>query len=159
MKLKDWQFIVIFAGVFGLLFLILKIFPPPGSKTPGFRLTIMTLSSTAFNNNGPLPALYTCDGDKVNPPLTISDVPRAAKTLSLTIEDPDAPEGTFIHLKPTNLDVTITQIAQGQLTNYIPPCPPPGVHHYTFILTALNDKNAVIAKSTLVGLYGTQIRH
>lgn len=152
--MKNWQFILAFAAVFGLIILILKVFPPPGAKEAGFKFVRMTLTSEAFKNNATLPARYTCDDAGLNPPLVFSDVPTAAKTISLTIEDPDAPKGTFIHLPPTDFVPETTGVAEGQLRDYIPPCPPSGIHHYKFILTALNDKGNVISKSELVGLYG-----
>lgn len=59
--------------------------------------TNMKLTSTAFQNNQNLPAKYTCDGEGVNPPLQISDVPSNAKSLVLILDDPDAPSGDFVH--------------------------------------------------------------
>lgn len=150
---KNLKFILVFIGVFALIFLIIKIFPPPGSKEPGFRFIRMTITSSAFANNENIPVKYTCDGDKVSPPLEITDVPKAAKSLRLVIEDPDAPSGTFTHLKMEGIDPATTAFSEGQLADYIPPCPPSGTHHYNFILTALNDKGAVVSKTTLTGLY------
>src|SRR6266568_4451167 len=57
----------------------------------------MNLSSPAFPNNGSIPAKYTCDGANVSPPLTIAGVPSGAKSLALTVDDPDAPGGSFTH--------------------------------------------------------------
>jgi Raf kinase inhibitor-like YbhB/YbcL family protein len=52
-----------------------------------------SVTSTAFENNGMIPAKYTCDGDKkLSPPLTISGVPDVAKSLVLIMDDPDIPE-------------------------------------------------------------------
>ena len=50
----------------------------------------MRLTSTAFKHLGSIPSKYTCDGDEVNPPLTIEDVPKSAKSLVLIMDDPDA---------------------------------------------------------------------
>ncbi|MEK7554059.1 MAG: YbhB/YbcL family Raf kinase inhibitor-like protein, partial [Patescibacteria group bacterium] len=62
-----------------------------------------SLSSVVFENNGMIPAKYTCDGDRtINPPLTFSGVPEAAKSLVLIMDDPDVPkalhpDGVFDH--------------------------------------------------------------
>ena len=40
-----------------------------------------TITSSAFEQNATIPSKFTCDGQQVNPPLTISDVPEKAKSL------------------------------------------------------------------------------
>lgn len=50
----------------------------------------MRLTSFAFEHNGKMPAKYTCDGENINPPLNISDIPADAKSLALIMDDPDA---------------------------------------------------------------------
>jgi len=57
----------------------------------------LTVRSPVFAQNTIIPKKYTCDGDGINPPLTIEDVPKQAKSLSLIMDDPDAPSGTFDH--------------------------------------------------------------
>ncbi|MCL4398074.1 YbhB/YbcL family Raf kinase inhibitor-like protein [Patescibacteria group bacterium] len=146
----------------------------------------MQISSPAFANQEAIPPIYTCDGDGINPPLEISDVPAEAQSLVLIVDDPDAPNGTFDHWLLWNINPTITEIPEGttpaeavagtnsaRKTGYIPPCPPEGVHHYRFMLSALNKlltlepgadrdeleeaiKNAVIARAELVGLYSPE---
>ena len=46
----------------------------------------MKLTSPVFEHNGQVPAKYTCDGDDVNPPLEISDVPEGTVTLVLIVD-------------------------------------------------------------------------
>jgi phosphatidylethanolamine-binding protein (PEBP) family uncharacterized protein len=41
--------------------------------------------SNAFQNNGMIPAKYTCDGEGMSPPLTIENVPSGAKSLALIV--------------------------------------------------------------------------
>ena len=52
----------------------------------------MKLSSTSFDHNSPMPSRYTCEGADVSPPLHWSEVPSAAKSLVLIVDDPDAPD-------------------------------------------------------------------
>src|SRR5262245_51266356 len=62
----------------------------------------MKITSPAITEGGMIPAKYSCDADKVNPPLVFSGVPAAAKSLALIIDDPDVPKtmipsGEFVH--------------------------------------------------------------
>jgi len=57
----------------------------------------LVVQSMAFANNGHIPPKYTCEGENVNPPLEISDIPEDTKSLALIMEDPDAPGGDFTH--------------------------------------------------------------
>src|ERR1043166_4090633 len=129
----------------------------------------MTLTSSAFTNNGAIPAKYTCDGANLSPPLAISGVPPGAKSLALTVEDPDAPGGTFTHWLVWKIPPATTSIGDGQRPGveeqngfgkygYGGPCPPNGLHHYVFTLYAMADeampsKGKVIAQTQLIGTY------
>jgi len=129
----------------------------------------MTLSSSAFPNNGAIPAKYTCDGANVSPPLTISAVPAGTKSLALTVDDPDAPGGSFTHWLTWNIPPSTTTIGEGQhagteepngfgKSGYGGPCPPSGLHHYVFTLYAMADaappaKGKVLAQTQLIGTY------
>jgi hypothetical protein len=48
----------------------------------------LTLNSPAFQQNGRIPAKYTCEGEDVSPPLAWEGVPNGAKSLVLIIDDP-----------------------------------------------------------------------
>ena len=107
--------------------------------------------TSVFINNSTIPSKYTCDGEDVNSPLNISDVPPEAKSLVLIVDDPDAPKGTWTHWVVVNIDPktdafqedsvpprslqTITSF--GKL-GWGGPCPPSGMHHYHFKLYALD---------------------
>lgn len=108
----------------------------------------MKIRTVAFSQNGNIPSRYTCEGEDVNPPLEILDVPEKTKSLALIMEDPDAPSGTFIHWVHWNFrpgDV----IAEGSTPGvdginsfgnlgYGGPCPPSGSHRYYFRAYALD---------------------
>lgn len=115
----------------------------------------MTITSSAFENNGKIPKKYTCDGSSpaggINPPLTISGVPESAKSLALIMDDPDAPKGVFVHWVLYGIDPNTKEIPErisggiGVLgetsfgkTGYGGPCPPSGTHRYFFKLYALD---------------------
>ncbi|TSA18219.1 MAG: YbhB/YbcL family Raf kinase inhibitor-like protein [Nitrosopumilales archaeon] len=110
----------------------------------------MVLSSSAFENNGTIPSVYTCDGSGISPPLEITNVPKNAQSLALIVEDPDAPSGTVTHWIVWNILPQKSQFAEGEkidfpqgttaagTTGYKGPCPPSGTHRYFFKLYALD---------------------
>lgn len=113
----------------------------------------MKLTSSAFEEGGLIPQEYTCDGDNISPPFSISQVTQSAQSLVLIITDPDAPGGEFTHWLVWNIEPETAEIAEGSLpdgaeegTNnfnkkgYSGPCPPTGTHHYEFRLYALDTK-------------------
>jgi len=131
-----------------------------GSKektTPAFTpASTLSLSSTAFQEAGSMPANYTCSGQNVSPPLAWSTLPQGTQTFVLIMVDLDA--GEFTHWVLFNLpsDSSALQEAispQGQLpggalegknsfgkTGYGGPCPPSGrPHRYQFTLYAVNQ--------------------
>lgn len=122
----------------------------------------LTLSSSQFTHNGEIPALYTCQGKDISPPLTWSGVPPKAKSLVLIADDPDAPDPaapkmTWVHWVIHGLPATSTGLAEGaspgglpkgaqegqndfKKTPYGGPCPPIGRHRYFFKLYALDTE-------------------
>ena len=165
-------FIIIFIG-----FLISPLIVRAGSGDNDFQLT-----STAFANNATIPKKYTCDGGNVNPSLAFKNVPLKAKSLVLTVTDPDAPEGTWSHWVIYNISPNAGEIIEntnpgteglsdfGKYT-YGGPCPPDEkLHHYVFRVYALNNilninegssisevekaaQGHIIAKTELIGTY------
>jgi len=113
----------------------------------------MKITSPAFTNNSNLPNKYTCDGQGINPPLIIAEVPANAQSLALISDDPDAPMGTYVHWLVWNIDPKTTKIKENSIpqgaslgktsagtTGYVAPCPPTGTHRYFFKLYALDIK-------------------
>lgn len=117
----------------------------------------MQLSSSAFEHEGTIPSRYTCDGQNINPPLTIQGVPEVAKSLVLIMDDPDVPvnvreDGMWDHWVVFNMSPTIRQVAEGKEplgrhgkntggeNAYQGPCPPDREHRYFFKLYALDTE-------------------
>ena len=118
----------------------------------GFRLR-----SQDFKEGEVIPKEFSCEGEGLSPQLVWENPPSGTKSFALTVEDPDAPMGTFVHWVvydlPSNLQVlergagtkgTKDSVKQG-LTDfgqagYGGPCPPKGHgrHRYVFILRALD---------------------
>ncbi|MBI4151463.1 YbhB/YbcL family Raf kinase inhibitor-like protein [Candidatus Woesearchaeota archaeon] len=118
----------------------------------------MKLTSSVFVHNGKIPSKYTCDGDNINPPLLISDVPKEAKSLVLIMDDPDIPEtvkqhfniNIWVHWVVFNIPPETTDIDEGKrprgvvgintrnVNSYGGPCPPDREHRYFFKLYALD---------------------
>jgi len=145
--------------------------------------TVKTLkiTSSAFDHEGVIPSKYTCEGEEVNPPLQIDQIPSGTQTLAIIMEDPDAPNGTFDHWLVWNIPAATNIIGGdsvpgisgkngGGQSGYYGPCPPSGVHRYYFYVYALDttldldggaDKAAlkaaiaghVIAEGVLMGRY------
>jgi len=140
----------------------------------------LTVSSPVFENNGLIPAKYTCDGDDINPPLRIEGIPKETVSLTLIVDDPDAPRGTWVHwvvwdIPPTERieenSVPGTEgLNDSRRRTYGGPCPPSGTHRYFFKVYALDNRlnlrpdsrkadveramgTHVIAKGEIVGLY------
>jgi Raf kinase inhibitor-like YbhB/YbcL family protein len=145
------------------------------------RVKNLSVKSPVFENNKLIPAKYTCDGDNVNPPLTIEGVPEEAKSLVLIVDDPDAPMGTWDHWIVWNIPPTTRKIEENTVPGtegmstyrkhaYGGPCPPYGTHRYFFKIYALDTEldlnqdsekkdvekameSHVLAEGELVGLY------
>ena len=140
----------------------------------------MKLTSPEFKNNEYLPARFTCDGQEINPPFAIENIPDNTQSLALIVDDPDAPSGTFVHWVVFNIQVSTT-IGENSIpgkqgvntsgtNSYVSPCPPRGTHRYFFKLYALDTilnlkegiskqqleaamKNHILAQAELIGLY------
>jgi Raf kinase inhibitor-like YbhB/YbcL family protein len=119
----------------------------------------IVVKSPAFENNQLIPTKYTCDGDDVNPPLTIEDVPEGTKSLVMIVDDPDAPSGTWNHWVVWNIPPDTRKIEENTFPGtegistsrkhaYGGPCPPYGTHRYFFKVYALDAKLDLTADST-----------
>ena len=120
----------------------------------------MEISTPAIDDGERIPERHTCEGEDVSPTLELAAIPAGARTLALVVDDPDAPDGTFVHWLIWNLPSNLSEIPEGvpqdevvddlgdalQGENdfgeigYRGPCPPPGhgEHRYRFTVHALD---------------------
>jgi Raf kinase inhibitor-like YbhB/YbcL family protein len=141
----------------------------------------LSVKSPAFENGKLIPRKYSCDGEDINPPLTIEGIPKDAKTFVLVVDDPDAASGTFDHWIVWNIPASASKIDEKTMPGteginsarqkgYMGPCPPWGTHRYFFRVYALDTEinlyvsskkkdveramqGHVLAKGELMGLY------
>lgn len=123
-------------------------------------MAALTVTSLAFKDHAPIPALYTADGAGTSPPIQWSGVPSQAASVLLIVEDADAPmPQPLVHAIVVDLPATADgSLREGALnehddlpaevktgrhsflqSGWLPPDPPPGhgVHRYAFQLFAL----------------------
>lgn len=120
----------------------------------------LTITSPSFAHGGEIPALYTCEGRDISPPLAWSGVPEGTKSLALIVDDPDAPDPkapkmTWVHWVLYHIPPTARGLPEGVQKKDLPqgtleglndwkragyggPCPPIGRHRYFFKLYALD---------------------
>jgi Raf kinase inhibitor-like YbhB/YbcL family protein len=121
-----------------------------------FALSELTLTSSAFSDNGFIPRQYTGEGANVSPPLSWSRVPPNTQSFALFCHDPAAPLVSsgrygFTHWVLYNIPGSVTSLPEGVAhyttgpndaggTGYTGPMPPPGHgwHQYFFWLLALD---------------------
>lgn len=145
----------------------------------------LVVTSTAFTNNGTIPSKYSCEGENINPPLDIANIPAGTKSFAVIVHDADADmRGGFTHWVVWDIlpDNPITENYKGakQGNNstgkkgYTGMCPPIDNHHYTFKVYALNTarlgispdadkvllesamKEHILAAGELTGMYQKQ---
>ncbi|MCL7414740.1 MAG: YbhB/YbcL family Raf kinase inhibitor-like protein [ANME-2 cluster archaeon] len=129
-------------------------------KTQNKEETIMkniSISSAAFENGSTMPVEYTCDGADHSPALAWKGLPDGTRSITLIMDDPDAPGRTFVHWVIYNLPADSTELTTAVPRNkslddsslqgkndfgkigYNGPCPPPGKpHRYFFKVYALD---------------------
>jgi Raf kinase inhibitor-like YbhB/YbcL family protein len=141
----------------------------------------LVVKNPSFQPNTLIPKKYSCDGEDMNPPLTIEGVPKESKSLALIVDDPDALGGTFDHWVVWGIPPSTTKIAEHSVPGieglngsrqkgFMGPCPPSGTHRYFFKVYALDTalklgakttkrdlekaiQNHILGKGELIGLY------
>ncbi len=146
--------------MWGCCFLIPLLYACNGASAPsgGMSMTI-ELTSPAFAPGGSIPLKHTCDGADLSPALNWAAPPAGTQTISLIMDDPDAPGRTWVHWVVYNLPANKRALPEGlpkeqELADgtrqgrndfarigYGGPCPPRGpAHRYYFKLYALDVK-------------------
>ncbi len=122
----------------------------------GFALSPMKLKSSSFDPNSPIPKRCSMEGQSLSPQLKWSGAPENTKSFALICHDPDAPLASpggygFVHWVLYNLPASLTELSEGATAGtegisdfgkpgYGGPMPPPGhgIHHYFFVVMALD---------------------
>ncbi len=131
------------------------------------KVMAFELKSPAFAASDDIPRKFTCEGPDFSPALQWGEPPAGAASLSLVMDDPDAPAGTWVHWVLYDLPATARELPENvpkgqELANgarqgrndfgkigYGGPCPPPGpAHRYFFKLYALDAKTNLKPGST-----------
>ena len=110
----------------------------------------MKVTSTDFKNNEFIPKKFSGEGQDINPALVFENIPKAAQSLVLIVDDPDAPVGLWTHWVVYDIPVTAA-IAEDTIPGkqglntagelkYHGPMPPSGTHRYFFKIFALDTK-------------------
>ena len=143
----------------------------------------MKITSQAFTEGTKIPDKFTKYGENRIPPIHFEGVPAKARSLTLIVDDPDAPSGTFNHWLLFNVDPRVKDIKEDSVpvmatqgrndygeVEYGGPKPPSGEHRYMFKLFALDTvlpltrgtsrdaieremKGHIIERATLMGRY------
>ena len=88
----------------------------------------------------------------MSPPLAWSEPPPETKSVAILVDDPDAPQGPFLHWLVADLPPELHELDEGAAlphdaniaesdagtASYYGPCPPDGTHHYRFHVYALD---------------------
>ena len=120
----------------------------------------LTITSTAFAPGAAIPAVYTCEGKDISPPLAWSGAPSGTKSFALIVDDPDAPDPaapkmTWVHWVLYDIPSTASSLPEAVQSSALPsgthegvndwdrtgyggPCPPIGRHRYYHKLYALD---------------------
>jgi len=134
----------------------------------------LEIISPAFEHQGTIDVVYTCDGEDRSPPLAWRGVPEGTRSLVLIVDDPDAPDPaapkmTYVHWVLYNLpphctglpeDVAPDALPPGtregvndwNRTGYGGPCPPVGRHRYFHKLYALDAELPDLGRATKAAL-------
>lgn len=117
----------------------------------------LAVGVAGLKDGSPLPARFGEDGGDASPEVRWADAPPGTKAFALTVEDPDAPAGTWIHWVAYDLPASAGLDENRPRGEELPgggkqglnswgrlgwngPAPPPGkVHHYLFTVYALSE--------------------
>lgn len=135
----------------------------------------LELSSPAFEDGERIPSEYGYTEDNTSPPLEIHDIPSAAESLLLVVDDPDAkgPAGKVWNhwlcwsIPPETESVPAGTTPEGAIegqndygeTGWGGPNPPDREHAYRFLLYALDTELDLGPDATKDDLYDAASGH
>ena len=133
----------------------------------------LSLESPAFLSNASIPPQYTCNGENYSPALHWQGAPVGTKSYVLIVDDPDAPNGTWVHWVLFNIPATCNHLDEAtetppgaisgmnswELKGYGGPCPPSGTHRYFFKLSALDVRLTVNSNATKSDILNAMEHH
>lgn len=127
-------------------------------------ISSLTVESKSFKNNSYIPSRFTADGADISPSLSWTKASPATKSYCLICNDPDAPNGNWVHWVaydiPPNVDSIVENASSaGQFARqgvnsfhkvgWNGPSPPAGKpHRYIFTVYALNAMLGNIGQPT-----------
>ncbi len=125
------------------------------------------LTSPAVGATGALPKEFTCDGERVSPPLAWTAAPEGTKSFAITMHHypqfGSGPEDRHVYIVLYNLPPTTTALDKGSKNvgtwgvntvndehEYAPPCSKgPGKKVYTLTVYALSDTVTLAGRGTM----------
>lgn len=158
--------IIVVVAVLGVAGLFMGILSPSTTNVPTQNQSGMILTSPAFKNGEEIPTRYSCDGEKISPPLAWTNAPAGTRSFLLIVDDPDASRGTFTHWVIFNIPALVSSLPENVPTDptlpngatqgqngagrigYTSPCPPSGTHRYMFQLYALDAQLTLAPDAT-----------
>jgi Raf kinase inhibitor-like YbhB/YbcL family protein len=122
----------------------------------------ITVTSPAFEEGSTIPSEFTCRGKGLSPPLAWTGVDLdKVSDLALVVDDPDAPNGGYVHWFVSGIKAIDDQLNAGEVptgahelagtdgTGWRAPCPPSGTHHYRFTVYAFPSSSAFAYRTDL----------
>lgn len=147
---------------------------PAHSFADQLQLTVPDLAQKGFTNQF-IFNQFGCNGDNLSPQINWQNVPSEAKSLVLSVYDPDAPTGSgWWHWVVVNIPTTATTLVQSAgnnpqllpsgsqairndfgVSHYGGPCPPEkSDHRYQFTLYALDVDHIDVNEQTTPAMVG-----
>jgi phosphatidylethanolamine-binding protein (PEBP) family uncharacterized protein len=112
----------------------------------------LTVTSTAFTDNGTLPAKYTCDGAGISPPIAWKDAPTGTKSFAVIMHHVPPSGDNHVYMLVYNIPISVSSFTEKTAnvglfgintvngkTEYTPPCSQgPGAKLYVMTVYALS---------------------
>ena len=129
-----------------------------------------TLTSTAYAAGGSIPAVHTCNGANLSPPLSWSDAPAGTQSYAVVMRDISLASADNYHWVIYDIPAATTSLPQGVQSgvasppvpagakqtywsfgasySYLGPCPPTGIHEYQLTVYAFSTPTLAVPAGT-----------